>query len=295
MKTYCHLLFYCSILCVLLAAGCGGKTASTGAPTQPVKPACAGTLLTGTMQDSLTGLPVAQGWAVLETVSQSPALLIYNFLPVQTASSDAKGGFSLCSPGPVAQPAALVLLALDATGKAYPASVSNVTGSASLGTFNMGGCFLICLVPEQQQTSEPAVITGTITSEPVAATGSVAAFYTLTGLDGSKNLWNLAMPSLVPTQTESFTTAAGTCPGNAPFCASYTMTVPTQKPLQPTATGSTQQAGPPGYTMFAVPAAVAGCRPPFQLTLFEQDGKTPLTATPEAYLVAGTLGFGACL
>lgn len=214
-------LFVCiSLICL---TGCGGKTVPPSSPN-----ACTGVVISGTMQDSLTNQPVSQGWAVLESGTQLLTTPIFNFSPSQKVISDVHGAFSLCAP-PITQPSAIVLVALDSAGKTYPPFVAPVSGATDLGTIAMGGYRIICGFLGQQQTSSPATIKGTITSAPIAKPCSVMAQYAINALDGSKNFWNLAVPSLDPAQSNTFGTTPGVCAANAPFCAAYTFTLPSQK------------------------------------------------------------------
>ncbi len=264
---------------------------------QPVTPpitACSGVLVTGTMVDSLTGKPVAQGLASLQTGTQlSPSLAIDNFVQTQQATAKADGSFSLCASS-ITQPAVVVLLALDASAKSYPAFVGPVNGNTSLGTIPMGACTGACGFPGQQQTAVPATIRGVVTSTPLAEAGTVTPQYTLSALDGTKALWNIALPNFNPSQGNTFTTAAGSCPGGTPYCASYSFSVPSLSPVTRTSTGYKQSLVTPTYSIYAALSTPGACKPPFALTVFQSDGVTPLTAAPGAQLTAASLNFSAC-
>jgi hypothetical protein len=318
------------------AAGCGGHTPLPVMP--PGNGGCSGSVISGTMQDSLTHQPVAQGWAALETGTplvepgETP-VTIYTFSQTQTVASDAQGAFSLCSSA-LAAPAVVVLVALDASGNAYPAFVSSVTGATDLGTVAMGGCTLTCGLEGQQQTSAPATISGTVTSTPAAEAGTVAAQYSLHALDGSSNLWSVAVlpldPAqsgafataaeagtvaaqyslhaldgssnlwsvavlpLDPAQSGAFATAAGACPQSAPDCASYQFTLPSQSPVELVNGGLQQAAVSPFYVIYASLTTPSACTERFALTDFQQDGTYFLSGTRGAQLTAATIGFNGC-
>jgi hypothetical protein len=287
-----------SSACVMsfFAAGCGGHTPLPVMP--PGNGGCSGSVISGTMQDSLTHQPVAQGWAALETGTplvepgETP-VTIYTFSQTQTVASDAQGAFSLCSSA-LAAPAVVVLVALDASGNAYPAFVSSVTGATDLGTVAMGGCTLTCGLEGQQQTSAPATISGTVTSTPAAEAGTVAAQYSLHALDGSSNLWSVAVLPLDPAQSGAFATAAGACPQSAPDCASYQFTLPSQSPVELVNGGLQQAAVSPFYVIYASLTTPSACTERFALTDFQQDGTYFLSGTRGAQLTAATIGFNGC-
>lgn len=281
-------LFVC--ISWIFLAGCGGKSTP---PNPPITNACTGVVISGTMQDSLTGQPVSQGWAVLESGIQLLATPVFNFSQSQKVTSDVHGAFSLCSP-PVPQPSAIVLVALDPSGKTYPAFVAPVSGATDLGTIPMGGCRLLCGFEGQQQTSSPVIITGTITSAPIAKTGSVMAQYAMNALDGSKNLWNFSIPALDPAQSNTFGTTPSVCAGSAPFCAAYTLTLPSQKPVQRVTGGYLQQAGAPTYSIYAVADGPLSCTPSSGHAFFQQDGKSFLTGVPGDQLSAADIAFTRC-
>lgn len=294
-----------AVLCACLAwcclAGCGGHSTTL---VNPPPETCSGQKITGTLVDSLTKQPVTQAWAVLETgsplVASGP---LYDFYPAQAVSPDGKGAFSICAQS-VPAPSAVVIVALDAGGNAYPPFVSAVRGAKDFGSIPMGGCTGMCGFEGSQQTSAPATITGTITSAPVAKAGTVVAQYAMSALDGSRttnglvNLWALAMPAFSSTQTVAFTTAPGQCPDNAPFCTAYTFTLPSQKPIQPAVVsgipGYIQEAGAPLYLIFAAPDGTLSCTPPWGETALQADLASLLTAAPGARLTASTMAFSGC-
>src|ERR1035441_6527145 len=125
MKTVCRatLLVYFVLICL---TGCGGNSTS---PNAPPGSGCSGVVISGTLQDSLTSQPVAQGMAVLAFGTE--------------LATDTHGGFSLCAQA-AAYPSAIVLEAMDSGGEAYPPFIAPVSGTANLGTILMGGCTLTC-------------------------------------------------------------------------------------------------------------------------------------------------------
>lgn len=253
---------------------------------------CTGAAITGTLKDSLTSQPVAQGWVYLETGTPlAQVSTVYNFSVIQQATAGADGSFNLCASS-IPGPSVLVAMALDASGNAYPPYVTRISGSANL-SIPMGGCALLCGLDGQQQTSAPATISGTITTEPVAASGTAAATYAISALDGSSSVWGIAFPSLSGSHSTNFVTTAGMCPNKAPFCSSYSYVLPSQKPMVPTKTATVQQTGAPTYLINAVPGTASGCKPATLTAVDGQDGK-PLTAAPGAQLSAQTISFGAC-
>jgi len=295
MKTACRtVLFAC--LTWLCLAGCGGNSTPSSPPTRDT---CTGAAITGVLQDSLTSQPVAQGVAVLETGTQLSATSIYNFYPAQQVATDTHGAFKLCT-GTIASPSAIILEAIDSTGRAYPPFIASISGAADLGTIPMGGCRGACILDSQQQTSLPATIAGVITSSPIAKTGSVVPQYSVTALDGSKsksgypNLWSLALPLFNSSPNFAFSTTAGTCAGAAPFCASYSFSVPSQQPIQLVNGAYIQEAAAPYYLIYAVPDGPASCLPPSKLTIFQQDGSSFLTGNPGAQITAAEIDFSDC-
>lgn len=280
-------LFVCILW--ICTTGCGGNPR----PIPPVGNACTGVVISGVMQDSLTNQPVSQGWAVLESGTQLSTTPIFNFSQSQKVTSDVHGSFSLCSSA-VTQPSAVVLVALDSSGNAYPAFVTSASGAADLGTIPMGGCRVLCGFEGEQQTSSPATINGTITSAPVAKSGTVMAQYAMNALDGSKNIWNFAMPSLDPAQGNTFNATPGVCAGNAPYCATYTFTVPSQKPVQQVTGGYRQESGAPTYSIYAVVDDPPSCHPSFGHTILQQDGTSFLTGGAGEHLSAADIKFTGC-
>ncbi|HVJ06382.1 MAG TPA: hypothetical protein VM578_11975 [Candidatus Saccharimonadales bacterium] len=247
----------------------------------------------------MTNQPVSQGWAVLESGTQRSITAIYNFLPKQNVTSDVHGAFRVCAPI-VPNPSAIVIVALDSSGKAYPPFVAPISGSTDLGIIPMGGCRPICGLDGQQQTSSPATITGAITSTPIAKTGAVLPQYVMQALDGSKstdgypNLWALAMPIFNTSQAYTFGTTPGTCAEGFPFCTAYTFSIPTQKPIKRVTGGYLQEAGAPDYSIYAVPDGTPSCIPSFGLEIFQQDGTSLLRGTPGVQLSAATINFTKC-
>jgi len=296
MKTACRTVLFASLTWLCLA-GCGGNSTPS---TPPISDACTGAAITGVLQDSLTSQPVAQGVAVLETGTQLSATSIYNFYPAQQVATDTHGAFKLCA-ATVVSPSAIILEAVDSAGKAYPPFVASISGAADLGTIPMGGCRVTCAFDGQQQTSLPATIAGVITSSPIAKTGSVVPQYSVTALDGSKsksgspNLWSLALPLFNSSQTFTFSTTAGKCAGTAPFCASYSFSVPSQRPMQRVNGAYIQEAAVPYYLIYAVPDGAASCLPPFKVTTFQQDGSSFLTGNPGAQITAAEIDFSDCV
>jgi hypothetical protein len=153
----------------------------------------------------------------------------------------------------------------------------------------MGGCNLICGLPGEQQTALPATVSGTVTSTPLAASGTILPRFGMPSLDNSKsadgapNAWLIALSMFPTTQTTSFNTVAGSCNGTAPFCASYAFTVPTLSPNH-LITGSTARpAAGPIYLVFAdvVPAT---CTPPFNFAVVNVSAGAQI-ATPPINLV----------
>lgn len=280
------------LVCALWISATAGCGPGSMRQNQPPTGACIGVPINGTLQDSLTNSAVAQGWVYIEQGKQLAGDGSYFFTVAQLAATDANGKFSLCAPA-LSSPSALVALALDSSARAYPPFVVSVSGAMNL-TIPMGGCALLCGLDGQQQTSTPAAIRGSIATAPIASSGAVTALYSLSALDGSSSIWNLAVPSLSSSQTSTFTTATSTnCPGKAPYCTSYSFSLPSQRPIVPTKSGYTQQAGAPVYSIYA---SITGtlCTPPFASTVYEQDGTTPLAAAPGVQLSAAALNFSAC-
>ena len=281
----------------IFLAGCEGNAPLT---TGPPATGCSGALISGTLRDSLTFLPVSQGMAILESGTELLTTPIYDFLVTQKVTTDAQGGFSLCTQS-IVYPSIIMLEAMDSSGKAYPPYVASVTGASDLGSVSMGGCNLICgLFDGQQQTAMPATITGTITSAPIAVTGAVIPRYALRALDGSKsqdgliNSWSLAMPVFSASQTSRFGTVAGVCDGTSPYCASYALTVPAQSPVYPISGGTMQAAVSPTFSIYAEVDSSIACAQQIAFSGWQSDGKSPLTATPGAQLTAQGINLTSC-
>jgi hypothetical protein len=285
------MLWYGSILAICIIwtclVGCGVTSRS---PNPPNGNACAGIIITGTLQDSLTNRPVAQGWAVLESGAQISGTKLYTFSTIKQIATDAGGKFRLCSTT-VSSPLTVVTIALDSSNNAYPPFVAPVSGTIDLGTIPMGGCHEKCGFEGQQQTSPAATIMGMITTTPTAKTGTVVPEYSMNALDGSNNLWNLTMPVFNTSQSFSFTTALTGCTREVPFCAPYTFVVPSQKPVWAVKDGYMQGTGAPVYSIYAT---APSCTPPSAFSSFQQDGNSPLLGAPGVKLSAATINFSAC-
>ncbi len=285
---YEHVLFICVIWISL--AGCGG---SSNSPTSPKPEACAGIVVSGVLQDSLTSHPVSQGWVVLESGTQLATTQVYNLSPTQSVESDVDGAFRLCSPT-ISHPSAIVIIALDSSDKAYPPFVAPIAGDTNLGIVPMGGCRVTCGLDGQQQTSLPATITGVITSMPIAKTGSVVPQYSIGALDESTALWNLAMPIFNHSPSFTFDTVLSGCAGQVLFCTTYTFLLPSQKPVWSVKGGYLQNAGAPNYSIYAVADSAPSCNPSTDLVIHQQDGKSLLTGTPGVHLLAADINFTGC-
>lgn len=270
--------------CLTALVGCGGSSHPGPPPAQ-----CAGVEISGTLADSLTSAPISSATVAFET-GTSPGFQIFLFSVAKTAKSDANGKFKLCASS-APNPSAVIITALDTAGNAYPALVAPVSASIDFGHLLMGGCRGICF-NGQQQTSAPAVITGVITSDPVAKSGSVFAQFAMLAPDNANNLWVMDQPILKQGESNSFQTTAGSCAGSAPFCASYTFTLPSQNPVVHGAIDF-QQIGDPTYVMSATLAG-GSCTPPTGLVVFQQDGVSFLTGSPGAQLTAANMVFQSC-
>jgi hypothetical protein len=288
LTTICGaLLLLCICICMTT---CGGSSSTA---TSSSNDSCSGVVISGTLQDSLTSAPISRASAVLESGTQLLITRVYNFFPTQTVTPDAQGAFRLC-PVAITNPSALVITAMDSSGNAYPPFVAPVSGSADLGTILMGSCRGICGFEGQQQTSVPANISGVITSTPIGKKGQVLPQYVMNGLDGSNNLWGLAMPTFNTSQAYTFSTTAGSCGGAAPFCAAYSFTVPSQRPIQRVNDGYLQESAVPYYAIYAVVDGTPSCTPPFALEIYQQDGASLLTGAPGVQLSASIINFTAC-
>ena len=278
------------ILMALLCAsfGCGSKTA-----TWPLSNQCGGTLLHGVVTDSLTGSPVAGAKVVLETGSKLFITPIYTFSPDASDTTDEQGGFSVCY-NTIATPAVLVFEALDPSGNAYPPTIAPVLLVSNLGTVSLGACHVACGFPGQAQSSAPAGISGLVTTSPIGESGTLSAQTAIAALDGSKNIWNIAIEGLLTGQPDTFLSTAGTCPTTGQTCALYTYTLPSQAPVDLVAGVYKQQEAPPTYSISATPETGAGCTQPFLSTSFQSNGSSPLTAVPGKQLTVADLSFTGC-
>jgi hypothetical protein len=229
--------------------------------------------------------------AILESGTQQLSqTAVYNFFPTQSVTTDSQGGFSLCAPS-IPYPSVLVLEAMDSSGNAYPPFVIQAS-TGNYGVFNMG--------PE---TAQSATITGTVTSSPIALTGTLIPQFTVNALDlskapdGSYNTWALALPMFNASPSLTFSTLPGTCGGTAQFCSTFNMPVSVQTPIENLKLGIgyvvTPSVMPATYLIYAAPASSA-CTPVFGTTLLQSDGKSPLAATPGAQLTAQTISFTNC-
>jgi hypothetical protein len=275
--------------------GCGGQPSLLAPPNDSGGP---GLTISGTMHDSLTGQPVSQGWAVLESGTQLPTTPIYNFAQIQRVGTDSTGTFQISSSA-IADPAIVVLVALDASGKAYPPFIAPIPNAATtsktvdLGTIPMGGCTVLCAFEGQEQTSEPAMLTGIILTSPISKAGSVIPQYAIAALDGTKDIiWNVVMPVLNNAQTFAFNTTALGCSNQSSPCSTYTFKLPSQKPFWAISGGYQQQTGAPVYSIYA--SAGSSCSPAFVTEVYQQDGTSPLTATAGAQLQVPDINFTNC-
>ena len=275
MKISCRTAVLACLVWIFLS-GCGGNPPSIAPPTSQ---SCSGVVISGTLQDSLTRQPVAQGTAVLESGTELSVSRVYEFLPIGQTATDAHGGFSLCAQS-ANYPSAIVLEALDSVGKAYPPYVTAISGTTDMGTIAMGECTMTCgFFQGEQQTATPATITGVITSAPIAVAGTVVPQYALEALDGSKtadgypNLWSLAMPVFNASPVLTFNTTAGGCGTGAPYCATYTFSVPSQSPWTPMGGGTIKLAATPQFLIYAGPGKSATCSLPWALAAFQTDGQ----------------------
>jgi hypothetical protein len=280
--------FVCALLVLLV--GCGVGTTS---PTPPAAQACSGIAVSGVLHDSLTNLPVAKGWATLETAEPAASSSIISFSLSQKVSSDTNGGFQACS-ATTSQPTVLVIVALDSSNKAYPPFIRQISRSADLGTIAIGSCTVTCGFDNQDQSSVPVTINGEILSAPIADEGSVSAQYPIKALDGSSAIWMLNMPSLSDSPQQSFTTTGGACSDQKQFCASYSFLLPSQNAVVESKGGNQQSTGAPAYSIFAQSGASVACSPYTFSAYFEKDGKTPLTGLPAAQLSVQDITFTAC-
>jgi hypothetical protein len=272
--------------------GCGGGVSTS--PVISTGQSCSGISVTGTLRDSLTNQPVSQGWAALEagagTSISSPAV---TFSPTQTVASGSTGAFQLCTPA-LTQPAVVVVDALDATGQAYPAFVTQVSATTDLGIILMGGCTLVCDIGDgQQQVSVPASIQGQVTSTPNTLAGYVTPQLALNALDGSGSIWALFVPPLNTLESDVFSTAASACTGQNQWCSAFTFMLPSQNPVTPSKGGYSQQAGVPGYQIYAVSTNPSSCAETSIVSLLSTSGG-PLLGSPGVTLTAQPINFTGC-
>lgn len=279
-----------TFLCALLTGGCGNGGGQGALTHPPPTPSCTGATLSGKMLDSLTGKPVFSGISSVQAGSQLGTTNSYTFVEVDRAPSGADGSFSVCASLP-SGPSAVVLVASDSAGNAYPPFVSAIKGSTDLGRIAMGGCTLVCAPDLEAQTSKPATISGSITSSPTPVSGRVQAEFVVQALDGATALWSLAVPT-ASGNDDKYVTASGSCAVGASACSIYSFSVPSQNPVRHLATGDSQQLVTPTYLLYADTSS--SCVPPFSLSAFQLDGKSFLTADPGANLNAKTVAFASC-
>lgn len=265
--------------------GCG----SGGSPTQ--NPSCS--KITGTLQDSLTHLALANVSVSFESGTQLAGTPIYEFSIATQSTTGAQGNFALCAAS-VPTPSVVVATALDKSGNAYPPLVVPVSSAVEFGTLQMGGCSGTCGFPGEQQTSPPATINGAITTSPAAESGLVMPQYAISPLSGSPDgVWALTIPNSNASQPLSFTTTSSSCAAGISNCAAYSFSVPSQKPVTLSGSTYTQQTGVPVYSIYATTANPSSCRASFAFTSSQQNGM-PLSAAPGADLSAESLDFSAC-
>jgi len=268
--------------------GCGSKAVNVPPPNQ-----CSGTLLNGTVTDSLTGFPIVGAKVVFETGSKISITPIYNFSPATVGATDSQGNFGVCSKTS-ATPAILVFEALDPSGNAYPPTIAPVLQASNIGTVLLGACHVACGFPGQVQISASAGISGLVTTSPAGESGTLSAQTAIPALDGSKNIWNITIEGLSTGQPDTFLSIAGTCPVAGELCASYTYTLPSQAPVELVSGVYKQQQAPPTYSISATPEMEGGCTQPFLSTSFQSNGLSPLTAVPGKQLTAAALSFTDC-
>ena len=276
--------FYPSLL------GCGSGSSSVTAPNGD---ACTGISIAGVLQDSLTNQPVQQGWAFIETGTQIPATKLYNFALNQQATVDQSGKFSFCLTT-ISAPSALVLTALDSSGKAYPPFVTPITQAVNMGTIPMGGCRVDCDFEGQQQTSLPATVKGVITTSPISMRGTLLLQYAMNSPDQSSSIWNLEILAFYTEKSFTFSTDSSGCAQSIQFCAAYSFSLPSQNAVYPVKGGYSQQTGSPYYSALASIATPPICVPSSVLISVQQDGKSPLQGTPGADLTAAPINFSNC-
>ncbi len=271
------------------------QTGSAGAQPSPAPQTC-GATITGVLHDSLTGTAVADGIVAAETGQREfPSSPVVNFSQAAQTRSDATGAFKLCVPQSAvsaagsAFPILVTAVAAAVDGSIYPASIAAVTKTTDLGFVVLGGCDVACgIFDGQQQSTQGAVIEGTITSAPGAVAGTVAAEFAIAAMNGSRDLWAVAIPGLGAGESGAFQTAAA--PGSAGPCASYKFTLPVLQSRVRTASGESQIRGAAGYLIQAVLGTQSHCRASFN-TATEQAGGGPLLTAPGAALTAMPVAF----
>ena len=308
---------------IFLMLGCGVTATPPGvpsaaAPAPPAGQACL-SAVTGKINDSLTGVPVAHGLALLETGMAEPELLpgldmrTVQFSEVSRAASDADGIFRICVPGPVTAPALVVFVAMDRAGKEYAPLVQDAMDAAGrlsldLGQVSIGECYFSCAISSGVQSELPMVIEGVVTSMPAVKPGIVAAKAAIPPLDHTPAVWSVAIPGMGTGETGTFQTGpqtgAGACTG---LCAPYRFTLPTRAPIVKglfdttfigpsgpvtvPGSGNSQQRGFVGYVMYAT---ASGCKYPFAVNPFVKGTRSYLQASSNATLEAGDLTFTEC-
>ncbi len=285
-------------LAAVISAGCGGGLLPPAAtsPAPPAAQSCSAVVVSGTMTDSITRQPVAKALAVLESGSPSIVPGSYNFSIVQSTPADSAGAFHLCVSALV-QPAVVVLVAMDATGKTYPPFLSPVTATLDLGTVPMGGCSTICGgSPLPTQTAAPANIAGEVITASAIEKVNIAPQFVFNAPGSTKDLWILLMPTLSPLQTYSFSTESSGCADTTDPCGGYIFTLPSQGPVQriPGTTNTTASTAPPGYLMSATISPATACKEPVVATAQQKGGSGFLMGTPGAQLLAANLAFSGC-
>lgn len=276
----------------LMCLSCGGTPGTTDAARPSTANVCNGIIVRGTLLDSMTNAPVSRASVAIETGTQRSITPVFDFSVQQSAAASTDGTFRVCANAPTA-PTVVVVTAVDANGNAYPPFVSAITSSTNLGTVLMGSCRGTCGFVGQQQTSAPATIEGIVTTSPIAKTGRIVPQFPMDALDGTRNIWGLAMPTFNG-QAITFATASGACVGGAPYCTTYLFVVPSQQPMTRDANGGySQYSAPPNYAMYALTDGSPSCTPPFALAVSQADGAM-LTATAGVHLSATTLQFTNC-
>ena len=273
MKRTITLLIFLSVFGSIIL-GCGGTTVAVVTSTSN---SCAFGAVQGVLQDSLTNAPISNGWISIETGSSLANPKSYFFTEIQKVAVGANGAFVMCRPNAIDAPyLVLVAVGVDDAGKAYPPFVTRINGTVSVGTIDLGGCALVCGLPGQQQSAVPAVITGTVTSDPISGTGTIAPHFTLATIDGSGDLWDLAIPTMADAVSNRFDTASANCYPLQPLCISYAFSVPSQMPLQAYQGHYVQMSGAPTYAIAAILDPQSSCKSPMIEVFFQTNG-SPLT------------------